>query len=102
MDKGKSNEIKDKVLFIDARNYYTMVDRTLNEWSDWQLKNLNVIVWERKVRALLTEYRQVLGYVVTFEESLQLLKVELKDLQKCVKIEVEHAGRSDKKRRVQQ
>lgn len=44
-DKGKSNDIKDKVLFIDARNYYTVVDRTLNEWSEWQLKNLNAIVW---------------------------------------------------------
>lgn len=44
-DKGKSAELQDKVLFIDARNYYTVVDRTLNEWSDWQLKNLNAIVW---------------------------------------------------------
>ncbi len=44
-DKGKSEEIKDKVLFIDARNYYTVVDRTLNEWSDWQMKNMNAIVW---------------------------------------------------------
>lgn len=29
-DKGKSEKIRDKVLFIDARNYYTVVDRTLN------------------------------------------------------------------------
>ena len=28
-DKGKAEAIKDKVLFIDARNYYTVVDRTL-------------------------------------------------------------------------
>lgn len=41
-DKGKADTIKDKVLFIDARNYYTVVDRTLNEWSDWQLKNMFV------------------------------------------------------------
>lgn len=33
-DKGKAEAIKDKVLFIDARNYYTVVDRTLNEWSE--------------------------------------------------------------------
>ena len=45
LDKAKSEAIRDKVLFIDARNYYTVVDRTLNEWSDWQLKNLNAIVW---------------------------------------------------------
>lgn len=42
-DKGKKEELRDKVLFIDARNYYTVVDRTLNEWSEWQLKNLNAI-----------------------------------------------------------
>lgn len=34
-DKGKKEELKNKVLFIDARNYYTEVDRTLNEWSEW-------------------------------------------------------------------
>lgn len=49
------------MLFIDARNYYTVVDRTLNEWSDWQLKNLNAIVWlyrgePEKYRKLLKEY----------------------------------------------
>ena len=44
-DKGKPEALRDKVLFIDARNYYTVVDRTLNEWSEWQLKNLNAIVW---------------------------------------------------------
>lgn len=44
-DKGKKEELKDRVLFIDSRNYYTVVDRTLNEWSEWQMKNLNAIVW---------------------------------------------------------
>ena len=48
-DKGKDVERLDKVLFIDARNYYTVVDRTLNEWTDWQLKNLNAIVPGREV-----------------------------------------------------
>ena len=60
-DKGKGEELQDKVLFLDARNYYTVVDRTLNEWSDWQLKNLNAIVWlyrgeVDKYQALLCEY----------------------------------------------
>ena len=36
-DKGKKEILKDKVLFIDSRNYYTVVDRTLNEWSEWQM-----------------------------------------------------------------
>lgn len=102
-DKGKKKELKDKVLFIDARNYYTVVDRTLNEWSEWQLKNLNAIVWlyrgeTDKYTALLEEYRSILGCAISFEESLNLLKEELKDLQKRAKIEVENAGRTDKKR----
>lgn len=102
-DKGKSEEIKDKVLFIDARNYYTVVDRTLNEWSEWQLKNLNAIVWlyrgeMEKYQQLIAEYKNVLGEAVSFEESLHLLKEELKDLQKRAKTEVEAAGRNDKKR----
>ena len=102
-DKGKSEELKDKVLFIDARNYYTVVDRTLNEWSEWQLKNLNAIVWlyrgeTEKYHQLIVEYKKVLGEAVSFEESLHLLTEELKDLQKRAKIEVEAAGRNDKKR----
>ena len=102
-DKGKSEEIKDKVLFIDARNYYTVVDRTLNEWSEWQLKNLNAMVWLyrgeiEKYQQLIAEYKNVLGEAVSFEESLHLLKEELKDLQKRAKTEVEAAGRNDKKR----
>ena len=102
-DKGKAENLKDKVLFIDARNYYTVVDRTLNEWTEWQLKNLNAIVWlyrgeMDKYTALLQEYRKILGQVISFEEVLQLLKNELKDLQKKAKLEVEQADRKDKKR----
>ena len=64
-DKGKAEEIRDHVLFIDARNYYTVVDRTLNEWSEWQLKNLNAIVWlyrgeQDKYTDLVNEYRHTL------------------------------------------
>lgn len=43
-DKAKRLENKNRVLFIDARNYFTVVDRTLNEWTEWQLKNLQAIV----------------------------------------------------------
>lgn len=64
-DKGKPEMIQNKVLFIDARNYYTVVDRTLNEWSEWQLQNLNAIVWlyrgeTDKYTALLQKYRDEL------------------------------------------
>ena len=68
-DKDKNEEIKDKVLFIDARNYYTVVDRTLNEWSEWQLKNLNAIVWlyrgeKEKYIRLFNEYSILIEYKI--------------------------------------
>ena len=61
-NRGKKDELKDKVLFIDARKYYTVVDRTLNEWSEWQLKNLNAIVWlyrgeVLRYKKLVNEYK---------------------------------------------
>lgn len=60
-DKAKRLENKNRVLFIDARNYYTVVDRTLNEWTEWQLKNLQAIVHlyrgeTEKYKALVAEY----------------------------------------------
>ena len=45
----------------------------------------------------LNEYRTILGNG-NFEDILDQLKDELKDLQKRSKTEVEHAGRGDKKR----
>lgn len=103
MNKGKSENIKDKVLFIDARNYYTMVDKTWNEWSEWQMKNLNAIVWlyrgeTDKYAALIDEYRNTLGCTLSFEELICIINDELKELKRRAKIEVDHAGRNDKKR----
>ena len=102
-DKGKAEAIQDHVLFIDARNYYTVVDRTLNEWSEWQMKNLNAIVWlyrgeVEKYTALLNEYRHILGQAISFEEIHAALNDDLKELQRRAKIEVEAAARKDKKR----
>lgn len=103
MNKGKNENIKDKVLFIDARNYYTMVDKTWNEWSEWQMKNLNAIVWlyrgeTDKYAALIDEYRNTLGCTLSFEELICIINDELKELKRRAKIEVDHAGRNDKKR----
>ena len=72
-DKGKSEELQDKVLFIDARNYYTVVDRTLNEWSEWQLKNLNAIVWlyrgqTEKYAELIQQYKDAV-YQYTYSST---------------------------------
>ncbi|TAH62935.1 MAG: SAM-dependent DNA methyltransferase [Gottschalkiaceae bacterium] len=43
-DRDKRNKKnKDEILFIDARNIFTQIDRTLREFSDEQLKNLSII-----------------------------------------------------------
>ena len=69
-DKAKREENRDKVLFIDARNYYTVVDRTLNEWSEWQLRNLQAIVHlyrgeQEKYQQLLRDYDQTIDEAVS-------------------------------------
>ena len=114
-DKGKKEELRDKVLFIDARNYYTVVDRTLNEWSDWQLKNLNAIVWlyrgeTEKYKALLTEYRDALSALATerpefagsidaasFTDTVEKLKDTVKVIRTEAKETVEAADKKEKK-----
>ena len=118
-DKGKPEALKDKVLFIDARNYYTVVDRTLNEWSEWQLKNLNAIVWlyrgeREKYADLINEYiDQVAEFVNTskhiedvpdgygiqrsFSENLDLLQAKLELIRKKAKQAVDTAAKREKK-----
>ncbi|MGM9759641.1 MAG: N-6 DNA methylase [Parabacteroides sp.] len=74
-DKAKRLENKNRVLFIDARNYYTVVDRTLNEWTEWQLRNLQAIVYlyrgeQEKYRQLVAEYDVALeGFSLTEAEA---------------------------------
>ena len=100
-DKGKPEALKDKVLFIDARNYYTVVDRTLNEWSEWQMKNLNAIVWlyrgeVEKYHALLAEYHTVLGDQ-PFADTVSAMKQEIKALREEAKEAIASAAKKDKK-----
>lgn len=102
-DKAKNENIKDKVLFIDARNYYTVVDRTLNEWTEWQLKNMNAIVWlyrgeVDKYAALLNEYKTVLGSDKPFEEQVHEISERLKALRAEAKKAVEEADKREKKK----
>ena len=101
-DKGTPEALKDKVLFIDARNYYTVVDRTLNEWSEWQMKNLNAIVWlyrgeVEKYHALLAEYHTVLGDQ-PFADTVSAMKQEIKALREEAKEAVASAAKKDKKK----
>jgi len=39
----KQKKKKDEILFIDARNIFTQIDRALREFSDEQIKNLAII-----------------------------------------------------------
>ena len=102
-DKGKADALRDTVLFIDARSYYTVVDRTLNEWSAWQLKNLNAIVWlyrgeREKYSALLAEYRAALGSDAPFAEQIHACAEEIKALRTEAKRAVDAAERRTKKK----
>lgn len=102
-DKGKPEALRDKVLFIDAREYYTEVDRTLNEWSEWQLKNLTAIVWlyrgeVEKYQALLEEYREALHTTAPFSAHLEQLQSELDTLRQQAKEAADNAKRNEKKR----
>ena len=97
-DRNKNADIRDKVLFIDARNYYTVIDRTLNEWTEWQLRNLQAIVHlyrgeKEKYQQLLSDYKAVLGdtTVASAQEALDKQKVAAKEA-------IANALRKDKKR----
>ena len=97
-DKNKNTDIRDKVLFIDARNYYTVVDRTLNEWTEWQLRNLQAIVHlyrgeKEKYQQLLSDYKAVLGdtTVASAQEALDKQKAAAKEA-------IANALRKEKKR----
>ena len=97
-DKNKNTDIRDKVLFIDARNYYTVVDRTLNEWTEWQLRNLQAIVHlyrgeKEKYQQLLSDYKVVLGdtTVASAQEALDKQKAAAKEA-------IANALRKEKKR----
>ena len=116
-DKGKTDKLRNKVLFIDARNYYTVVDRTLNEWSEWQLKNMNAIVWlyrseTDKYNALLEEYKSVLDKMISeagedaldvvmddvFTGGIDIVREHLEMLRESAKNAVEACDKKEKKK----
>ncbi len=120
-DRAKTEATRNKVLFIDARNYYTVVDRTLNEWSEWQLKNLNAIVWlyrgeTEKYRALVLEYLRyfrglsealigkdakrvfsAIDSVEDFEDMKEALLSEIEEEKRDCKEKLEKAEKKDRK-----
>ncbi len=74
-DKEKAGtEKKDEILFIDARNVFTQVDRAHRKFSDEQIKNLGIItrLYEGKTdefRALIQEYEEKRDLVSDEEKS---------------------------------
>ncbi len=61
-DKNKPECQKDEILFIDARNTYTQVDRAHRKFTDEQIKNLGIItrLYDGDTKAfdgLLEEYK---------------------------------------------
>lgn len=101
-NKAKGDDVKEKILFIDARNYFTVVDRTLNEWTEWQIKNLTAIVWlyrdERdKYRRLVDEYHAVLG-ADEFSVTVSKLEEQIAELRQEAKKEVETATKRERKK----
>ena len=116
LDKGKAENLRNKVLFIDARDYYTVIDRTLNEWNEWQLKNMNAIVWLYrgeidKYKKLLEEYRSTVANMIAktgedklnavkddvFLNGLEVAKKHLKSIREAAKKAVEACDRKEKK-----
>jgi type I restriction enzyme M protein len=103
-DRNKAEATRDKVLFIDARNYFSVVDRNLNEWSNWQMRNLNAIVWlyrgeTDKYLRLIGDYKfainhaaqeaatfgeaalaDILTQPISFAEKLTLVDAELEQI----------------------
>ena len=65
-DKSKPQEKKDEILFIDARNVFTQVDRAHRKFTDEQIKNLGIItrLYEGDNQAfedLINEYKSNLN-----------------------------------------
>ena len=113
-DKGKKDELKNKVLFIDARNYFTVIDRNLNEWTKWQIKNLTSIVHlyrgeTEKYKAVINDYCNYFHKMAnTFierkmKETLEVCKDE-KDftaVHKAIQDEIENIKNEQKQHEIE-
>lgn len=85
LDKGKLEKNKDKILMIDARNTYRVVNSTINDFSDGQLLNLTTIVQlyrgnEEAITYAQTEHQKALKE--EFETLNEHYKKLAKDLNK--------------------
>lgn len=87
-DKNKPNtDKKDEILFIDARNVFTQVDRAHRKFNDEQIKNLGIItrLYQGDTQAyqdLLNEYKtnlEVLDNKEYWQEQIDWLQERFPD-----------------------
>ncbi len=75
-DKGKPEDVRDKVLMIDARNIYRKVTRKVYDFSPEQLDNLTAIVW--LYRGQTDKYLRLVGeYIKRICDEAANIKTEL-------------------------
>ncbi len=92
LDKGKPQANKDKILMLDARNTYRVVNTTINDFSDGQLLNLTTIVQlyrgnneaisiaeTQHQKALKEQFETLNGHYKTLATNLKKLASELKN-----------------------
>ena len=91
-DKGKPEANKDKILMIDARNTYRVVNSTINDFSEGQLLNLSTIVQlyrrnenavsyaiEKHKRAIAERFEKVDNHYTHYAQILTELSRELEN-----------------------
>ncbi|MBR6267371.1 MAG: SAM-dependent DNA methyltransferase [Selenomonadaceae bacterium] len=96
-DKQKAHsDKKDEILFVDARNVFTQVDRAHRKFSDEQIKNLGMITKlyhgdEASYRELVQEYEGRL------KEQVTLLNQQIEAFAPCsIVFEVENPATGEK------
>ncbi len=65
-DKAKPKTVEDKVLFLDMRSYFHVIDTTHNDWTPWQIRNIAAIRWlwrgeTAKYTKLLEDYKTAIA-----------------------------------------
>ena len=91
-DKGKPQANKNKILMLDARNTYRVVNSTINDFSDGQLLNLTTIVQlyrgnteaistaeTEHQKALKEQFETIHEHYIILAKDLKELAVELKN-----------------------
>ncbi len=88
LDKGKRPENKNKILMLDARNTYRVINSTINDFSDGQLLNFTTIVqlYRGKKEAVTNaqkEHKKALTeQFETLHEHYKTLAKQLKEIAK--------------------